>query len=67
MSWLRSQIRSSELQGDYVATRDELEIIDSAIASIDAGVIATDSEVAAAFANFARNEGSLFATGTSGS
>ena len=42
----------SELQGDYVATRDELEIIDSAIASIDAGVIATDGEVAAAFAKF---------------
>jgi len=42
----------SELQGDYVATRDELEIIDAAMASIDAGEIATDDEVAAAFAKF---------------
>ena len=42
----------SELRGGYVATRDELEIIDAAMASIDAGEIATDSEVAAAFAKF---------------
>jgi predicted transcriptional regulator len=42
----------SELQDDYVATRDELEIIDAAMASIDAGEIATDDEVAAAFAKF---------------
>jgi hypothetical protein len=42
----------SELQGDYIATRDELEIIDTAMASIDAGEIATDSEVTAVFAKF---------------
>ncbi len=42
----------SELQGDYVATQEELRIIDAAIASIDAGEFATDEEVAAAFAKF---------------
>jgi hypothetical protein len=42
----------SELQGDYLATRDELEAIDAAIAAIDAGQIATDEQVAAAFAKF---------------
>lgn len=42
----------SELQGDYVATQEELRTIDAAIASIDAGEFATDEEVAAAFAQF---------------
>lgn len=43
----------NELRGDtYVATRDELFAIDDAVASIDAGEIATDSEVKAAFAKF---------------
>lgn len=41
-----------ELQGDYVATRDELDAIDSAMASIDAGEAATEAEVKAAFAKF---------------
>jgi len=40
----------SELQGDYVATQEELRIIDAAIASIDAGEFASDEEVAAAVA-----------------
>lgn len=42
----------SELQGDYVATREELEAIDAAIASLDAGEFASDEEVQAAFAKF---------------
>jgi hypothetical protein len=43
----------SELQGkDYQATQEELRIIDSAIASIDAGEAATDAEIKAVFAKF---------------
>ncbi len=42
-----------ELHGqDYLATREELQIIDAAIASIDAGEVATDMEIKAAFAKF---------------
>jgi hypothetical protein len=44
----------SELQGDYVATHEELRIIDAALASVDAGEVATDDEVVAAFAKFRR-------------
>jgi hypothetical protein len=43
----------SELQGkDYQATREELRIIDSAMASIDAGESATDAEIKTVFAKF---------------
>jgi hypothetical protein len=43
----------SELRGnEYVATREELRIIDAAMASIDGGDFATDAEVKAAFAKF---------------
>jgi hypothetical protein len=43
----------SELQGrDYLATREELRIVDAAMASIDRGEIATDAEVEATFAKF---------------
>jgi len=43
----------SELQGqDYLATQEELRIIDAAMASIDAGEVATDAEIKAAFAKF---------------
>ena len=43
----------SELHGkDYQATQEELRIIDSAIASIDAGESATDAEIKAVFAKF---------------
>ena len=42
----------SELQGDvYVATQEELQIIDVAMASIDLGELATDREIEAAFAH----------------
>jgi hypothetical protein len=43
----------SELKGDeYIASREELQIIDAAMASIDAGEVATDTEIRAAFAKF---------------
>ena len=43
----------SELQAkDYQATQEELRIIDSAMASIDAGQSATDAEIKAVFAKF---------------
>ena len=42
-----------ELQGrDYLATREELQIIDAAIASIDGGEVAAHVEIEAAFAKF---------------
>jgi hypothetical protein len=45
----------SELQGrDYFATQEELQVIDAAMASIDAGEVATDAEIKAAFAKFRR-------------
>jgi hypothetical protein len=43
----------NELQGrDYLATQEELRIIDAAMASIDGGEVATDAEIKAAFAKF---------------
>ena len=43
----------SELRGeDYQATQEELRIIDSAMASVDAGESATDAEIKAVFAKF---------------
>jgi hypothetical protein len=47
-----NQIESELQGGDYLATREELRIIDAAIASIDRGEVATDAEIAAAFAKF---------------
>jgi hypothetical protein len=41
-----------ELKGDYHATQDELRVIDSALAAVDRGEIATEDEVRAAFAKF---------------
>jgi hypothetical protein len=43
----------SELQGDtYVATHEELQVVDAAVASIDSGEFATDQEIEAAFGKF---------------
>jgi hypothetical protein len=36
----------------YVATGEELRAIDEAIASLDAGEVATETEIKAAFAKF---------------
>ena len=46
------QIESELHGGDYVASPEELEIIDAATAAVDRGEIASDAEVAAAFAIF---------------
>jgi hypothetical protein len=43
----------SELRGsDYLATQEELRVVDAAMASIDAGETATDAEIKAVFAKF---------------
>jgi hypothetical protein len=43
----------SELRGrDYLATRQELQIIDAAMTSIDGGEVASEAEIKAAFARF---------------
>jgi hypothetical protein len=47
-----NQIEGELQRGDYVATRKELEIIDPAMASVDAGEVATDAEIKAAFFKF---------------
>jgi hypothetical protein len=39
---------------EYVATPEELQVIDAAIAAIDSGELATDDEIEAAFAKFRR-------------
>ena len=49
-----SEIENELSGGEYAATQDELKIIDAAIASIDLGEIATEAEIAAAFAKFRR-------------
>jgi glutathione S-transferase len=46
------QIESELRDQDYLATRDELQIIDAAIAAIDGGEVASDAEVKATFAKF---------------
>ena len=51
---LAHQIESELQSHDYVATQEELRIIDAAMASIDGGESATEQEVAAAFAKFRR-------------
>jgi hypothetical protein len=45
----------TELQRDeYLATREELQIIDAAMASIDAGETASDAEIKAVLTRFRR-------------
>jgi predicted transcriptional regulator len=41
-----------ELRENYLATREELRVIDAAMAAIDAGEVATDAEIKAVFAKF---------------
>jgi hypothetical protein len=40
--------------GDYVASAEELEIIDSAVAAVDRGEVASEADVEAAFGRFAQ-------------
>jgi uncharacterized protein YecE (DUF72 family) len=47
-----NQIENELQANDYLATQEELRIIDAAIASIDGGEAATDAEVQAAFTKF---------------
>lgn len=49
---LANQIESELQSNDYVATQEELRIIDAAMASIDAGEVANERDVEAAFAKF---------------
>jgi hypothetical protein len=49
---IANQIESELHAGDYLATRQELRTIDAALASIDAGEVASDAEIEAAFAKF---------------
>jgi hypothetical protein len=43
-----------ELTGEYQASPDELKAIDEALAQIERGEVASDAEVAMAFAQFRR-------------
>jgi hypothetical protein len=47
-----NQIESELRAESYLASREELRIIDAAMASIHAGEVATDAEIKAAFAKF---------------
>lgn len=47
-----NQIENELKSRDYLATQEELRIIDAAMAAIDSGEIATDAEIKAAFAKF---------------
>jgi hypothetical protein len=47
-----NQIESELQSQDYLATQEELRIVDAAMASIDAGEVATDAEIKAVFAKF---------------
>jgi hypothetical protein len=47
-----NQIETELRSHDYVATQEELRVVDAAVASIDAGEAATDAEIKAAFAKF---------------
>ncbi|MDI4232657.1 hypothetical protein OZ411_07495 [Bradyrhizobium sp. Arg237L] len=45
-------IEGDPQNGEYVATQEELLIIDAAMAAIDAGEVATDTEIQEIFARF---------------
>ena len=49
---IADQIENELQGGDYIATRQELQTIDAALASIDGGETASDAEIEAAFAKF---------------
>ncbi|MGY8632486.1 hypothetical protein RAD15_08305 [Bradyrhizobium sp. 14AA] len=51
---IANEIESELHGGEYLATQEELRSIDAALASIDRGEVATDAEVADAFAKFRR-------------
>jgi hypothetical protein len=47
-----TQIKNEPQGGEFIATREELQAIDAAISAVDAGDIATDAEIKAAFEKF---------------
>jgi hypothetical protein len=47
-----NQIEGELLGSDYLATSEELQAINAAMTAIDAGEVATDAEIRAAFARF---------------
>ncbi|MDN3276251.1 hypothetical protein QWJ07_18450 [Frankia sp. RB7] len=49
-----NEIESELRGGEYLASQEELKIIDAAMAAIDRGEVATESEIDAAFAKFRR-------------
>jgi hypothetical protein len=49
-----NQIESELQGGEYVATCEELQALDAAIASLEAGESASEAEIKAAFAKFRR-------------
>ncbi len=51
---IASEIESELQGGEYLATQDELQIIDAAMSAIDRGEVATEADVQAAFAKFRR-------------
>jgi len=55
------QIESELTCGEYVASREELEIIDNAVAAVDSGEIASAAEVEAAFAKSEKSDARLLA------
>ena len=54
MTNLQNLIESESQGGGYVASQEELLVLDAAMAAIDRGEFATDAEVEAAFARFRR-------------
>jgi hypothetical protein len=49
---IANQIENELRSNDYVATQEELQIIDAAMASLDAGEAASEREIEAAFGKF---------------
>lgn len=51
---IASEIENELSGGEYLANQEELKIIDAAMAAVDGGEVATEAEIAAAFAKFRR-------------
>jgi hypothetical protein len=47
-----TETEPKEPRRDHVATQDELQVIDAATAAIDAGEVASEREIEAAFRKF---------------
>ncbi|MGY0569714.1 hypothetical protein ACTGJ9_000415 [Bradyrhizobium sp. RDM12] len=49
-----NEIESELRGGEYLASQEELRVIDAAMAAIDRGEVATEAQIDAAFAKFRR-------------